>query len=154
MLCYFIMMIQNENASVAMRCNQNTSFVKIYLHYVVLAKCKLCDAAEWKMQVLQWIVSKMQVLQCIVRKMQVLQCSKLRESTSSRATMAGWTSTNPSLGHTLFKLFKGTSRWAQRWQVINNHISWVDMFNPRISSSCHNKDLSNSACMMVLQVVL
>ena len=144
MLCYFIMMIQNENASVAMRCNQNTSFVKIYLHYVVLAKCKLCDAAEWKMQ----------VLQCIVRKMQVLQCSKLRESTSSRATIAGWTSTNPSLGHTLFKLFKGTSRWAQRWQVINNRISWVDIFDSRISSSCHNKDLSNSACMMVLQVVL
>ena len=115
-----------------------------YTCTVVLAKCKLCDAAEWKMQVLQFIV----------RKMQVLQCSKLRESTSSRATMAGWTSTNPSLGHTLFKLFKGTSRWAQRWQVINNHFSWVDIFNSLISSSCHNKDLFNSACMMVLQVVL
>ena len=131
MLCYFIMMIQNENASVAMRCNQNTSFVKIYLHYVVLAKCKLCDAAEWKMQ----------VSQRIVRKMQVLQCSKLRESTSSRATIAGWTSTNPSLGHTLFKLFKGTSRWAQRWHVINNHFSWVDIFNSRISCSCHNRSI-------------
>ena len=134
-----------------MRCNQNTSFVMIHdaglamlcllnVSFVMPEneKCKSCNA----------LLANCKFCNALLGK-----CKSCNAANCANQLLQGpqWPAGHlliPSLGHTLFKLFKGTSRWAQRWQVINNHFSGVDIFNSRLSCSCHNKDPFNSAYMM------